>query len=87
MAALRDVGARVFQISGTGLPDLLCFHGRQCFLVEVKNRKKGDAGPASYLSEPQKIFHREAKANGWPVFLVFGPDEVLEVINIVRKRV
>jgi hypothetical protein len=84
--ALRDCGVHVYRISATGVPDLLCFFGRQVFLVEVKARRQGmDSGPASLLSKPQRAFHQLAKANGWPVYILTSEFEVLELVNSLGR--
>jgi hypothetical protein len=57
------------------------------FLVEVKARRTvgSDSGPASYLSKPQRAFHQLARANGWPVYIVFSEFEVLELVNSLGR--
>ena len=37
IAALRSRGIKVWQISGRGLPDLLCLHGLRWVPLEVKS--------------------------------------------------
>lgn len=82
VAALRECGVYVYRISATGVPDLLCFLGRRCFLVEVKAKKPGsDSGPMTLLSKPQRAFHQLARAQGWPVHILTSEYEVLELVN------
>jgi homoserine kinase len=39
VAALRQIGAQVWHLSGAGLPDLLIYFRRQFYVVEVKTAK------------------------------------------------
>ena len=66
--ALEAVGARVYQVSGRGLPDLLTFFRGRCYAMEVKTAT-GKRTPAQ-ADIP------------WPV--VRSVDDALRVIGAAR---
>jgi len=76
-ATLDKLGVTSFPISARGIPDLLCFHGRRAFLIEVKD-------PAETLTPSQKVFHHRAALGGWPVFMVRNVEQVVSVLKIIR---
>lgn len=83
--ALEQMGVYVYRLSQAGIPDLLCFAPRrgkrlaQCFLVEVKNGKRGKIQPK------QKAFLELAEFKGWPVRVVSSVDQVLDMYNEVTR--
>lgn len=80
MAALRQVGATVVDLSavGKGVPDLLVgFRGRT-YLLEVKNK----AG-RNRLTADQDVFI--AWWHGVPPVIVYNEDDALIAIDAVRE--
>jgi Holliday junction resolvase len=56
VSALRARGVQTWQISGRGLPDLLCWYQNKCVVLEVKS------GASARLSRVQK-----SQAAPWPI--------------------
>ena len=59
---LRMRGWFVTQLSGSGVPDLLCGKAGQWVLIEVK-------GPTGRLTASQQVFFDRAAEDNLPVFL------------------
>lgn len=79
MAALREVGATVVDLSavGKGCPDLLVGHHGVTYLLEVKNVKGKNR-----TTPDQDVFY--AWWRGAPVSIVRTADEALSAIGITE---
>ena len=73
--ALQTVGAQVYKLNETNLPDLLVAFRRQWWLIEVK-------GPNGKLKEGQKQFLDNAVA---PVAVARNQDEALQAVGALRE--
>jgi len=80
MAALRQVGATVVDLSavGRGVPDLLVGFRGQTYLLEVKNK----AG-RNRLTADQDVFL--AWWHGVPPVIVYNENDALIAIDAVRE--
>jgi len=80
MAALRQVGATVVDLSavGRGVPDLLVGFRGQTYLLEVKNK----AG-RNRLTADQDVFL--AWWHGVPPVIVYNESDALTAIDAVRE--
>lgn len=80
--ALEAVGAKVWSLdkTGDGVPDLLVGRRRKFYLLEVKNPEtENQKKPLKALRKDQRAFH--AFFAGYPVFIVFTPQEALRAIG------
>lgn len=78
----KSMGCSVYSLANVGeIPDLLVSVSRDCtFLVEIKD---GNKPPSQRkLTEVQKAFHQRWKGK---IYLVTCIDEVLELVNAIRK--
>ena len=75
ISALRAVGAQVYKISETGVPDLLVGFRGQTFLLEVKNDK-------GVLTKDQEQFFKDW--SGGSIYIVKSAPEALQFIGAVE---
>ena len=64
IAALRAYGVRVWQVSGAGLPDLLCYYNRRWTPMEIKSARGRltEVQAAAWMDHPFEIVRDEAQA-------------------------
>jgi len=79
--ALRDVGCRVTQLSGAGVPDLLVGRRGVTYLLEVKDPTKPKRDQR--LTEPQVQWHGEWAGVGGPCVIVRTIEEALRAVGCV----
>lgn len=75
IAALKAVGARVYPVSGEGLPDTTVLYKGVVYLIEIKT-DKGKLTPAQV-----KFF--EDNADVKTIGVVYSIEEALEVIGAI----
>lgn len=81
--ALKGAGAKVWPLdkAGDGVPDRLVGFRRRLFLLEIKNPEtENQAKPRKSLRPDQIAFHDFFA--GYPVFIVFTPQQALAAIGI-----
>jgi len=78
MAALRANGAKVWQLSGKGVPDLLICYQNLTLLAEVKSAK-------GKLTDDQVTFHAEWE--GDRIWLLRSVDDAIAMLNDVRNGI
>jgi len=78
-AALERGGAKVWPISGSGKPDLLCLWCGVFFFVECKM-------PDGKLTTYQETFLAEvAQAGGGPVYVAYGAADIPDILTQVQN--
>lgn len=83
VAALRSLGWLVQPLSGSGVPDLICWTGARLILVEVKDGAK--CRSHRKLTDAQEGWHREWGGAGAPVFVVTSVEDV-ETLGRAENR-
>ena len=85
--ALRIVGAKVQQLDGTGIPDLLVAYSGQLFLLEVKDPSKAN-GQASKRSSSKWPELTPAQVRWWSAWdakcmpvIVRSPNDALAAVG------
>lgn len=69
--ALEQVGCKVAQLSGKGIPDLAVLHRGKVYFMEVKVK-------GGRLTEAQIMW----ASDGWPTNLCRTPEEALKVLGL-----
>lgn len=83
VAALRSVGALVFQLDAEDLPDLLVGHRGRWLLCEVKVEAGARGGTSGRNLRPgQRMFFALARSVGAPTFLVRSVDDALAAVGV-----
>lgn len=78
-AVLHKTGVQTWQISGEGIPDLLCLSGHTLFLMEIK-AKHGT------LTPPQEKFQESMRRANAGYYVVHDVDEALEAVRMELAR-
>lgn len=91
--ALREVGAFVEQLSGTGTPDLLVAHRGRLYLIEVKDTRTESTGKGWKRSTSQWPELTPAQVRWWSAWsredgcrpvVVHSAEEALEALGVAR---
>ena len=79
-AVLRKAHVQTWQLSGEGIPDLLCLVGHHLFLMEVK------AAKSAPLTEPQKLFRDIMIHANAGYYVVWDADGALDALRLELAR-
>lgn len=75
--ALRKAGAVVTHLHtlGRGVPDIMCSYDQRWMLMEIKSK-------GGKLTKDEKAWIAAQRA---PVYIVFSPEEAVELLNLTRR--